>query len=67
MRRRVDLQLSFGYGHHICLGKSLARLESRIALEEFLKRIPDYDVPEGGFERMHSSNVRGFSGLTLEY
>ena len=67
VRRKVDLQLSFGYGHHICLGKSLARLESRIALEEFLKRIPAYEVPDSGFERMHSSNVRGFSGLTLEY
>jgi len=67
VRRRSDLQLSFGYGHHICLGKSLARLESKIALEEFLKRIPSYEVPEGGFERMHSSNVRGFSGLQLEY
>jgi cytochrome P450 len=67
VRRQVDLQLSFGYGHHICLGMSLARLESKIALEEFLKRIPDYEVPEGGWERMHSSNVRGFSSLTLLY
>jgi len=67
VRREIDLHLSFGYGHHICLGKSLARLESQIALEEFLKRIPVYGIPDGGSERMHSSNVRGFSGLTLEY
>jgi cytochrome P450 len=67
VRRRFDLHLNFGYGHHICLGKSLARLESRIAHEEFLARFPEYTVPEGGIERMHSSNVRGFSGLVLEY
>jgi cytochrome P450 len=67
VQREVDLQLSFGYGHHICLGQSLARLESAIAIEEFLKRIPDYEVPEDGHERMHSSNVRGFSSLTLIY
>ena len=42
-------------------------MESRIAIAEFLKRIPEYEVPEDSVERMHSSNVRGFSGLTLEY
>jgi cytochrome P450 len=67
VRRRFDLHLNFGYGHHICLGKSLARLESRIAHEEFLARFPEYGVPKDGIERMHSSNVRGFSGLVLEY
>ncbi len=63
--REIDLHLGFGHGRHICLGASLARLESRIALEEFGRRFPDYEVT--GFERMHSSNVRGFSGLTLRY
>jgi cytochrome P450 len=67
VRREIDLQLNFGYGHHICLGKSLARLESRIAHQEFVKRFPEYDVAPDGIERMHSSNVRGFSGLVLEY
>jgi cytochrome P450 len=66
VRRRFDLHLNLGYGQHICLGKSLARLESRIAHEEFLKRFPDYRVVEDGIERMHSSNVRGMSALPLE-
>jgi len=63
VRREIDLHLGFGFGRHICLGASLARLESRIALEEFLARFPDYEV--ASVERMHSSNVRGLSGLTL--
>ena len=67
VRREIDIHLGFGFGQHICLGASLARLESRISLEEFLRRIPDYDIPDDGIERMHSSNVRGFSGLTLVY
>lgn len=66
VRRPIDVQLGFGYGRHICLGASLARLESRIGLEEFLRRWPEYEVPADGIERMHSSNVRGFAGLAIE-
>lgn len=67
VRRQIDMHLGLGYGHHICVGASLARLESRIGLEELLARIPDYEVDPNGIERMHSSNVRGFSGLRLVY
>ncbi|MCZ6783477.1 MAG: cytochrome P450 [Proteobacteria bacterium] len=67
LSRKIEIHLGFGYGQHICLGASLARLESRVAFEEFVKRIPEYEIPEDGIERMHSSNVRGFSGLTLVY
>jgi len=66
VRRSIDLHLGFGYGRHFCLGASLARLESKIALEEFLSRFPEYGISEDGIEWMHSSNVRGFSGLVLE-
>jgi cytochrome P450 len=65
VRRCIEQHLAFGFGRHICLGASLARLESRIALEEFLRRFPEYEV--ASVERMHSSNVRGFSGLELRY
>jgi cytochrome P450 len=67
VRRRFDQHLNFGHGRHVCLGKNLALLESRIALQEFLARFPDWEVPADGVERMHSSNVRGLSGLTLLY
>ena len=66
VRREIDVHLGFGYGRHICLGASLARLESRIAIEELLRRFSVYEVPTDGVERMHSSNVRGLSGLVLE-
>jgi len=65
--RPLDLHLNLGHGRHVCLGKNLARLESRIALEEVLARIPDYEVDPDSLERMHSSNVRGFSGMVLHY
>lgn len=66
VRRSVDLHLGFGYGRHFCLGASLARLESRIGIEEFLRRWPEYEAPADGIERMHSSNVRGLAGLAIE-
>jgi cytochrome P450 len=66
VRREIDFHLGFGYGRHVCLGAFLARMESKIALEEFLCRFPDYEIPADGVERMHSSNVRGFSGLVVE-
>jgi cytochrome P450 len=66
VRREIDVHLGFGYGRHICLGASLARMESRIALGEFLRRFPEYRVAPEGVERIHSSNVRGLSGLAIE-
>ncbi|HET6952593.1 MAG TPA: cytochrome P450 [Acidimicrobiales bacterium] len=62
--RRHDVQLaSFGVGRHFCLGASLARLESRVALEELVARVADYDIDEVGARRVHSANVRGFATL----
>ena len=66
VKREIEFHLGFGYGRHVCLGAFLARMEMRVALEEFFRRWREYAVPEDGIERMHSSNVRGFSGLVLE-
>ena len=64
--RELKLHLSFGYGHHFCLGKSLARIELRIALEGILARWPDYEIDEGNARRLHGGNVqRGFVKLPL--
>ncbi len=65
VRRDVGQHLAFGFGQHICLGAALARLESRIALEEFLVRFADYEVDEERTELVHSSNVRGFARLVI--
>ncbi|KAA1248609.1 cytochrome P450 [Mycobacterium simiae] len=57
--------LSFGSGVHFCLGAHLARMEARVALTEFFKRIRGYQVDEANAVRVHSSNVRGFARLPM--
>jgi cytochrome P450 len=54
---------SFGMGRHYCLGASLARLETRVVLEELVDRVADYAVDPAGTARVHSVNVRGFAAL----
>ena len=49
--------LTFGIGEHFCLGASLARLETRVLLEELLTRWPSYDVTDPG-ERIPSTLMR---------
>ncbi|MEU4228666.1 cytochrome P450 [Nonomuraea sp. NPDC026600] len=63
--RDTSQLISFGGGRHFCLGANLARLEARIALTEFVRRVRHYDVDEGGAARVHSVNVRGFAALPI--
>jgi cytochrome P450 len=41
---RAPRHLGFGHGTHFCLGARLARLEARVAFEELLARMPDYEL-----------------------
>ena len=65
--RRSPHSLAFGHGTHFCLGASLARLEGRVALEEIQARLPDFELPPEGLVRVHSSNVRGFAAIPIEF
>jgi cytochrome P450 len=65
--RRPSRQLYFGYGQHVCLGMSLARLEARVALEEILARFPGYEVRESKLTRTYQAHVRGFASVPIGY
>ena len=56
--RRVEPNVSFGFGQHFCLGANLARLEARVLFEELLRRRSRWELA-GEVERVHSSFVTG--------
>ena len=63
---RPDIQhLTFGYGLHFCLGANLARLEGRVALDEFLNRFPKWDIDYDNIKLAPTSTVRGWERMPL--
>jgi cytochrome P450 len=66
IRRQVGQHLAFGYGVHFCLGAALARLEGRVALEEVLKRFPEWDVDWDNAVQARTSTVRGWQKLPVK-
>ena len=63
--RDIDFHLAFGYGIHFCLGAALARIEGRIALDEVLKRWPEWDVDYEDAVQARTSTVRGWESLPV--
>ncbi|MFC7674672.1 cytochrome P450 [Mycolicibacterium sp. GCM10028919] len=63
INREQRAHLGFSVGAHYCLGSSLARLEGRIALEEILKRFPEWevDLPNAVFST--TSTIRGWESM----
>lgn len=57
--------LTFGYGHHVCVGNPLARIEGRIALDEVLNRFPEWDVDLENARLASTSTVRGWDTLPV--
>ncbi len=62
--RERNRHLAFGGGPHRCLGSHLARMELRVAMEEWHRRIPDYAVKPGETPR-YSPGIREVQYLPL--
>jgi cytochrome P450 len=62
--RPTNKHLAFGGGVHRCLGSHLARMELRVALEEWHARVPDYRLADG-VELSYSAGLRQVENLEL--
>jgi cytochrome P450 len=67
-RANIDEHVAFGLGRHFCMGAPLARLESRSALEELYRRIPDIraDLDEP-LEYVPAVTLRGLRHLAASW
>jgi cytochrome P450 len=65
IERPPGITIGFGHGVHSCLGAALARMESRIAIEEIAKRWHGLEVDDAGLRRVHMSNVAGYSHVPV--
>jgi len=65
IHRHFDRKLAFGIGPHVCIGAALARLELRVAFEEFLRRFHDFHVADTGCVQDMSGQNRGLFHLPL--
>jgi cytochrome P450 len=63
--RRIDRVLSFGTGQHYCIGIHLARLELRVLVETFLRRVERYSFAMDRAVRLPSSFQWGWNELPV--
>ena len=63
--RKPSQQLTFSFGPHFCLGASLARLETRIAIEVFLERFPDWTVDRQVAKMTKGIDTRGWDTVPV--
>jgi cytochrome P450 len=65
VQRRPTGIMTFAFGLHFCLGAALARLQGRVALEEVLKRFPEWTVDDDRAVLEPTSTTRGYKQLPV--
>ena len=57
--RNNNRHAAFGLGIHRCIGSSLARMELRVALSEWLARYPEFELADPSAVTWSGGQVRG--------
>jgi cytochrome P450 len=65
--RKPNPHLAFGVGIHRCLGENLARMEMKVALEEWLTRFPEFAMADNAEVQWSRGPVRGPRQLNLVF
>ena len=63
--RPTNRHMAFGLGPHRCLGSNLARLEMRIALEEMVNIMPEFELAPGFEPKLRTGVVLAIEELRL--
>ncbi len=66
VQRRDSSHITLGYGLHYCLGANLVRLQGRVALDEVLRRFPDWEVDTDHITLAPTSTVRGWESMPVQ-
>ena len=65
--RKDMIHTAFGIGPHRCIGEHLARLEIRVAIEAFLRRIPAFSLTADSVPVYESGQLRTMTALHLSW
>jgi cytochrome P450 len=63
--RPISRWVNFGHGQHFCVGYHLALLEGSILVEEFMRRVPDFEVIKERAVRLPSNFQWGYNELPI--
>ena len=65
-RKDARRHIAFGFGEHLCLGASLARLEVNVLFEELLDRYSRIELA-GEIDRLPSLLINGISSMPVVF
>jgi hypothetical protein len=65
--RQINRHLAFGVGPHRCLGSAIARLEMRIAIEEWLRAIPEFELTDSDAVTWSTGHIWGPHAVEVHF